>query len=170
MSHMIKMDTGEKGFTLIEIVMVMVLLSIVGVISVQVISSAVDTFVVSRDRKELYDQGRLALERMTREIRVANAVSYPAVGNSGSYIDFTKEAYGFSSGAPSDTSITMTFQVNGIDLERIGDVSGTTVLASDVSSFLVTHEVGNFVTLELSLNSSKGGTVFFRTKVYPRNL
>ncbi len=167
---MVRIGTDQKGFTLIEIVMVMVLLSIVGVISVQVISSAVDTFVISRDRKELYDQGRLALERMTREIRVANSVSYPAAGNSGTYIDFTKEAYGFSSGSPSDTSTTMTFQVNGTDLERVGDVSGTTVLASDVSSFLVTHEAGNLVTLELSINSSKGGTISFRTKVYPRNL
>ncbi|NCF70017.1 MAG: prepilin-type N-terminal cleavage/methylation domain-containing protein, partial [Chloroflexi bacterium] len=62
---------NNHGYTLIEIVMVIVILGIVGGITFQVVAAGVEAFKKTSNRKDLYDQGRLALERMAREIRDA---------------------------------------------------------------------------------------------------
>ena len=157
---------NQKGFTLIEMIMVMVILGIIGTITFQVLSAGVETFVVSRERKDLYDQSRLALERMAREIRAASGIAYPEVGASGTYINFTMAT---AQPGALDTSTSFTYQVNGGNLERVGDVSGTHTLASDVSTFTATHEAGNYLSLELKLSSTKGGDVLMRTGVHARN-
>ena len=59
--------SNQKGYTLLEIVMVIVLLGIIGVITFQVVFSGVETFAKARNRKELYDQAKFAMERMVRE-------------------------------------------------------------------------------------------------------
>jgi prepilin-type N-terminal cleavage/methylation domain-containing protein len=130
----------QKGFTLIEVVMVIVLLGIIGLITFQVLFSGVETFAKARARKDLYDQARLALERMVREIRDADQIVSPTPGSSGSSINFTKVHT-----SPADSSTTITFQLNGANLERVGDASGTVVLASNVTAFQATQEAKNLV-------------------------
>jgi len=68
---MLRAIGGQKGYTLIEIIIVIVILGIIGGISFQVVAYGVEAFKKSSARKDLYDQGRLALERMTRELRDA---------------------------------------------------------------------------------------------------
>jgi prepilin-type N-terminal cleavage/methylation domain-containing protein len=126
--------SNRNGFTLVEIIMVIVLLGIMGVITFQVVFSGVETFVRARDRKELYDQGRLALERMIREVRAASQIAYPAAGSSGTYLNFTRATYAYAAGAPLDTSLNITYQLNGTMLERVGSGSGTVDLASSVTN------------------------------------
>jgi type II secretory pathway pseudopilin PulG len=123
-----------------ELVMVMVLLGIIGLITFQVLFSGVETFAKARDRKELYDQARLALERMVREIRDADQIVTPTAGSSGTSVSFTK-----AHASPEDTSTTITFQLNGANLERTGNVSGTVVLASNVTAFQATQEAKKLV-------------------------
>ena len=65
---------NEKGFTLIEIIVVIVILGIIGGITFHFVGYGVEAFKKSSARKELYDQGRLALERMVRELRDAKEV------------------------------------------------------------------------------------------------
>jgi prepilin-type N-terminal cleavage/methylation domain-containing protein len=69
--RMLRAVGGQKGFTLIEMIIVIVILGIIGGISFQVVAYGVEAFKKSSARKDLYDQGRLALERMAREIRDA---------------------------------------------------------------------------------------------------
>jgi prepilin-type N-terminal cleavage/methylation domain-containing protein len=131
---MAKAESNQKGYTLIEIVMVIVLLGIIGVVTFQVVFSGVETFTKARDRKDLYDQAKLAMERMVREIRDANQIVTPAVGSTATSINFIK-----AHTSPGDTSTDITFQ---LDLERVGDVSGTVDLASSltaVTGFQATH-------------------------------
>jgi prepilin-type N-terminal cleavage/methylation domain-containing protein len=59
---------GQKGYTLIEIVMVIVILGVIGAFTFQFVAHGVQAFKKSSARKDLYDQGRLALERMVREL------------------------------------------------------------------------------------------------------
>lgn len=126
---------NEKGYTLIEIIIVIVILGIVGGITFQFVAHGVEAFKKSRDRKDLYDQGRLALERMTRELRDAKEVT--ASGN---------DNITFKVAHPSAYGVTeeIKYQLNGTDLERVADPSTATppypVLASNVSSFTVTPE------------------------------
>jgi prepilin-type N-terminal cleavage/methylation domain-containing protein len=126
---------GQKGFTLVEIVMVIVILGIIGGITFQFVGQGVELFKKSRDRKELYDQGRLALERMSREIRDAYEVTECSPGTS----------FSFKVAHPSTYGVTETeeikYELVDTDLKRIGNPSGaqekTAVLASNVDKFEV---------------------------------
>ena len=124
---------GQKGFTLIEIVMVIVILGVIGAFTFQFVAHGVQAFKKSSARKDLYDQGRLALERMVRELRDAKQV----IGSSTDTITF-KKAHPHQA---ADYIEEIKFQLNGTDLERVGNPSETpvtAVLASNVSGFSVT--------------------------------
>lgn len=123
---------GQKGFTLIEIVMVIVILGVIGAFTFQFVAQGVLAFKKSSARKDLYDQGRLALERMVRELRDTKEVT----GSAGSSITFKKA----HPAQAADNTEEVKFELNGTNLERVGDPNGTpatAVLASNVSSFTV---------------------------------
>ena len=83
---------NQKGFTLIELVLVVVL---VGIVAIAMTSAFVPTMIVSANvdnRKEAFQQGRLALERMMREIREARTITAITVPPAATSITFTKAA------------------------------------------------------------------------------
>jgi prepilin-type N-terminal cleavage/methylation domain-containing protein len=123
---------GQKGYTLIEIVIVIVILGIIGAFTFQMVGAAVQAFQKSSARKDLYDQGRLALERMVRELRDTKEVTH----SSSSSVTF-KKAHPTQA---ADNIEEVKFERVGSDLKRVGDPNGTpvtAVLASNVSSFTV---------------------------------
>ena len=65
------MRSTSEGFTLIELIAVIVLLSIMGTFSVRFIVSTLDNYNRTVDRGKLVGHGRQALERMTRQLRAA---------------------------------------------------------------------------------------------------
>jgi MSHA biogenesis protein MshO len=69
--------TKEKGFTLIELIMVMVLLGIIGAMGAQFISQAFQGFADTDARTEIYEEGKLGLVRVERELyhAVPNAIN-----------------------------------------------------------------------------------------------
>lgn len=161
--------SDQRGFTLIEIIVVLVILGFLGVATFRFVFLGVEFFVSSREHKQLSDEGRLALERMVRELRTASQISSPSAGSTGSSVNFTKISYDYATGAPTDSSTDITFQQNGSSLERTGNSAATVVLASNVSSFQATYESSG-ITLALTLTSANGGTVSMRTKVSGRNM
>ena len=66
----------QRGFTLIELIIVVVLLGIVGAMGASFISEAFKGFFDTDVRMEMYEEGKAALVRMEREIHIAlpNAV------------------------------------------------------------------------------------------------
>jgi MSHA biogenesis protein MshO len=85
--------TGQRGFTLIELVMVIVLLGVMAGVLTPFILSAMEAYTASRARADLVAKGRLALERMAREVRraVPNSLS---VVDSGNGIEFAHSCGG----------------------------------------------------------------------------
>lgn len=69
--------THENGFTLIELIMVIVLLGIMGMMGAEFISTAFRGFADSDIRTEIFEEGKLALARMDKELRnaVPNALT-----------------------------------------------------------------------------------------------
>lgn len=65
------MRSTNRGFTLIELIAVIVMLSIIGTFSVRFIASTIDNYNRTIDRGKLVSHGRQALERMTRQLRAA---------------------------------------------------------------------------------------------------
>lgn len=62
---------AARGFTLVELVTVIVVLSIVAAIGSGFIVTAVDSYRDTQQRAKLVQKGRLAIEQMTRQLRMA---------------------------------------------------------------------------------------------------
>ena len=148
---------NEKGFTLIEIIIVIVILGIIGGITFQFVAYGVEAFKKSSARKELYDQGKLALERMVRELRDAKEVE----GSSSSSITFNKA----HPDQAADSIEEVKFQLNDTshELERVGNPSAptpvTSVLAANVSGFTVAgvYSGGETGACTIALDSQSSG-------------
>jgi len=121
------------------------------------------------NQKTLFDEGKLALERMCRDIRDGRSITSPASGGSGSLITFIRN----NATAQDVAAESITFRLTGTTLEKV-KVSpvATSSLASNVSTFTVTRgAAGNDeITLVLTLSLTSGENVTLQTKVYPKNL
>ncbi|MEA2082980.1 MAG: prepilin-type N-terminal cleavage/methylation domain-containing protein [Thermodesulfobacteriota bacterium] len=71
---------NSSGFTLIELVIVIVILGVLGVMGSDFISSAFKGFSATDARMEMYEEGKIALVRMEREIHnaIPNGVNLAA--------------------------------------------------------------------------------------------
>jgi prepilin-type N-terminal cleavage/methylation domain-containing protein len=81
MNNMLK---EEMGFTLIEIVTVIVVLGILSIFTFSFIDNAVKTYSIGSKQRMLYQEASYIMERISRELRDANQIS--ASTNNGLYI------------------------------------------------------------------------------------
>ena len=65
---------SNKGFTLIEIVTVIVVLGILSVFTFSFIDNAVKTYVIGSKQRMLYQEASYIMERISRELRDANQI------------------------------------------------------------------------------------------------
>ena len=162
----------ERGFTLIEIVVVIVILAMASAIMIYFLINSLKVYTMTVNQKTLYDEGKLALERMVRDIRDARSITTPAAGGSGNTIVFQRT----NATAQDGLNETLTFRLTGTTLEKVKTSPvATSPLASNVSSFTVTRGAAatnneNEITLSLTLSSGSGENVILQTEVYPRNL
>ncbi len=70
----------RKGFTLIELTMTMVILSVMVLFTLTFIYQAVQTYIAVNERIRGYEEGKFAMERMVREIREASSIISPPQG------------------------------------------------------------------------------------------
>ncbi|OGP95632.1 MAG: hypothetical protein A2157_09165 [Deltaproteobacteria bacterium RBG_16_47_11] len=169
----------EKGFTLIEIIVVIVILSIVSAITIKFLFDSLRIYTMTVKQKTLFDEGKLALERMCRDIRDARTISDPAAGGSGSMIRFRRTNNTAPSQDVADEWIRfqLAVQPDGTyTLQKVKNDTGppTADLASNVrnnlTDFTVTRDAGNEIQLYLKLSLTTGENVTLQTKVYPKNL
>jgi prepilin-type N-terminal cleavage/methylation domain-containing protein len=160
----------ERGFTLIEIIIVIVILSIVSGITIKFLIDSLKIYTMTVNQKTLYDEGKLALERMCRDIRDAKNIT----GSTATSITFVRtNATAYDSGLPGNPiGETISFQLNVATstLEKVkASPAATSVLASNVTAFTVTNAT-NEIQLQLTLQLTSGENVTLQTKVYPKNL
>ena len=154
----------QRGFTLIEIIVVIVILCIVSGITIKFLTDSLQIYTKTVNQKTLLDEGKLALERMCRDIRDARSIT----SISASSITFVRNNATVQDGAGE----TIIFQRNaGVGtLEKVkASPSATSTMAANVSIFAVTNAT-NEIQLQLTLNLSTGENVTLQTKVYPENL
>jgi len=150
---------SSTGYTLIEIIVVVVILSIVSAITIYFMVNSIKVYTMTVNQNTLLDEGKLALERMCRDIRDANSIT--STSNS---ITLTRT----HATAQDSAGETITFQLTGSTLQRVKASTGYD-MASNVSTFTVTN-TSNEITLQLTLALGTGENVTLQTKVYPKNL
>lgn len=64
---------GQKGFTLLEMVLTIIILAIVGTIGAQLLSGGFSAYFTSQDLMTVTKQGEYAVQRMARELRSAQS-------------------------------------------------------------------------------------------------
>jgi len=163
----------QRGFTLVEIIVVIVILSIVSAITIKFLVDSLQIYTMTVNQKTLLDEGRLALERMCRDIRDARSITLPAAGGSGSEIRFIRN----NATSQDQAGENLRFRLLGTTLQKRKSQPPPAIfidLASNVSIFTVTRGATatnnlNEITLVLNLQLATGENVALQTKVYPKN-
>jgi prepilin-type N-terminal cleavage/methylation domain-containing protein len=154
----------QRGFTLIEIIIVIVILSIVSAITIKFLVDSLRIYTMTVNQKTLFDEGKLALERIGRDIRNARSIT----GTTASSITFVRD----DATAQDISGETIIFQQNAVakTLEKVkASPAATSTMASNVTVFAVTNAT-NEILLTLTLQLTTGENVTLQTKVYPKNL
>ena len=153
---------GNSGFTLIEMVVVIVILSIVSAITIKFLVDSLRLYTMTVNQKTLYDEGKLALEQMCRGIRDANSIT----GVTASSITFVRD----NATAYDTVGETIIYQLNAGVLQKVkASPVATSTMARNVTTFAVTNAT-NEIQLQLTLQLTTGENVTLQTKVYPKNL
>jgi len=160
---------NNKGFTLIEIIMVIIVLGILSIFGFSFLSTAIHTYSMMEKQKGLYDEAAMAMERISRELRDAESISAPTSGNSGSTLEFTKS---HETDEDSDTTIIFQVPVDTTTLQRVG--TATKTLADNVSTFNVERGTvadgdEDGITIILMLESGEAN-ITLQSYIYPKNL
>jgi prepilin-type N-terminal cleavage/methylation domain-containing protein len=167
------LEPFSKGFTLIEVIIVIVILSIISAITINFLVDSLKIYTMTVNQKTLFDEGKLALERMCRDVRDARTLTTPVAGASGPTLTFTRNNATAQDSAAEAIRFTWS-GTPGTALQKRKSVPSVLLinLASNVSTFTVTRAASgvNELTIDLTLSLASGEQVTLRTKVYPKNL
>jgi prepilin-type N-terminal cleavage/methylation domain-containing protein len=170
------LEPFSKGFTLIEMVIVIVILSIVSAITIKFLVDSLRIYTMAVNQKTLFDEGKLAMERMCRDVRDARTLTTPAAGASGSTLRFTRNNATAQDSALEDIRFTWS-GTPGTALQKRKSLPSVLLinLASNVSTFTVTRGAAatnnaNEIKILLTLSLASGENLTLQTKVYPKNL
>jgi type II secretory pathway component PulJ len=148
-------------------VITIVVLSIASAVGLHFLVNSARIYTMSLNQKTLFEEGKLALERMCRDIRDANAIPLPAAGGSGTLITVRRT----NATAQDSANENVTFRLTGNTLEKVKTTPAvTSAMAGNVSAFTVTRGGDNEIALVLILSLSSGENVTLQTKAYPKNL
>lgn len=165
----------DAGFTLLELVLVIVLLGLLSVASVSLLSGGLNAYNAGRDSVQIVGEIRYAMARMAHELReTANSGgSYviAPVGSAQSTVALTRA-----------DGVAVTLNANGVNLEiSYSTVTGTHLLSNNLQSLVINHyqsdgvtvatDVTNvaFVEITVSLTDPAGAVISQRTRVGLRN-
>ena len=162
---------NQAGFSLIEMIMVLVLLGIMGVGAGLGLSSVIDGFMMSRESAATVTKGQLALLRLTRELRVITKV----ISASASSIQFT---------ALHGEGLSQTYTVSqSNEAITLNDGVNNDILADQVNSLALAYydsyggsaqttwtSARKIIQLTIVMNGPDGTTFSFQTRIMPRNI
>lgn len=158
---------GEAGFSLIELIAVLVLMGILGVGTSLGFSHVVSGFILSRDTAAVAGKGQLAMLRLARELRVISAVTAATATS----ITFDALRDGGATQTITVTQANKTITLNG---DILTDSVSTLALAYydtfDASPEVTWAPERRLIELTITLDGPDNTLVAFTTRVMPRNL
>ncbi|MBU4413169.1 MAG: type II secretion system GspH family protein [Proteobacteria bacterium] len=148
----------QHGFTLIELIIVVVLLGILGAMGAGFISEAFRGFFDADVRMEMYEEGKSAMVRMEREIHIAvpNGVQVNGDGIELGVVDENAMAgvFGqYTEAHPSDTTITD--RTAGLPLNTLVSIYNTewAIFNNGSRTYSVTSNGTNPMTLDRNIGA-----------------
>jgi len=155
------------GYSLIEIVLVVVIITILAGFSFQALLSSVSLYAIAaRDYLIAQQEGKIAMEKMVREIR--EAVPSNIVITSGS-IQVTKRT---GHGTPLDSNLAVTFVQGNSETKIVRQsAAGNFTLANNVveDSFSANMDNNDVVTINFAIEAGENQYPL-RTAVWPRQV
>ena len=152
-------ENRQKGFTLIEMIAVLLILGIIAAFTGLGIVSAVQGYMFARDNAAVSEKAQLALERINRELLEC----YTCSGANG-----TNVLVPFSNPLGQRT-----IQWSGVANDPIVILDGTDpdILLDNVALFTMRYNLDKSITVTIRSSTKPGGVTVpdFVTKVYPRN-
>lgn len=155
---------NSRGFTLIELVIVVVVLGILGGFTVSFLGNAVKTYILVREQENLYFEGTYIMERIARELNDAQTIAIPVSATPDNTLRFTRRH---------PSSVDVSFSQSGRQLRRNADLIGTSV-----KTFSVTRNaagggaLSESITILLELDKLNDATVpvfSLKTTIVPNN-
>jgi prepilin-type N-terminal cleavage/methylation domain-containing protein len=163
----IKIQHPEKGFTLVELIVTLVLVGIIGTFTTLFMYTGLNGYLRAKDTAEGALKAQIALDRLSLELRDINEIETLTANTA---IDY------FSATLPGDRQITYNALADTISMDVDGNVN---LLLDDVQSFTMTAAYAD-------LNNSGGGNNEveaidvsfsvgeigrpFSTRIFPRNM
>jgi prepilin-type N-terminal cleavage/methylation domain-containing protein len=152
-----------KGFTTIELIVVIVVLGVVGVFTFQFLASGIQTYITMQRQKDLFDEARLCLERMSREIRDAEKI----LATSNNHIRIQK-----SHDTTYDPAKKIVFRYRPAhdDIRRRRIPPGSwNLLAENITTSIMPNTSNGMLILTI-LSTAGGESLTMGTRCFPRNL
>lgn len=157
-------ENNKKGFTMIELVTVIVVLSILGLFTFSFIEHASKTYLLGKGQSVLYLDGVYIMERITRELSDAMTITVPSSGATS--IDTLR----FNKVHPS--AIEVTFTKSDRNLTRNGVVMGRNIKTFDVTNSKPSGAPNETITIVLELENLNDASIpafSITTKITPNN-
>ncbi len=156
--------SGEAGFTLIEMIIVIVLTSILGIFVFGALTKCLVAQIEMQKRKERSDDAIMALERINREFREANT-DYFVITN---LLMFDKRIT-----SSADSNLSIKYQLNSGTLTRYSDTSPGAVYFSTTGEVIATNvtafECSTFTNQRAKIRLEFADGSDWETNIYHRN-